>query len=189
MAIDFTAKYPGRFDPVSALYPQGKFKNRSAPNTEDGSYMERDWLNDWNGFFGALLKNANVTPNGSVDTATASQLYDALWTIVQKLLPKRTFTSNDFIRIPDVPGGLIIQWGTATFNTPDSVNGTSNSFITPFPNLCLLVVASDFGSATALCSSFATGGYSQNSFRCWARNPASSGAFIAATGRYIALGF
>lgn len=78
MAIDFTAKYPGRFDPVSALYPQGKFKNRSAPNTEDGSYMERDWLNDWNGFFGALLKNANVTPNGTVDTATASQLYDAL---------------------------------------------------------------------------------------------------------------
>ncbi|MGL4680817.1 MAG: hypothetical protein ACRCWC_15740 [Plesiomonas shigelloides] len=78
MAIDFTAKYPGRFDPVSALYPQGKFKNRSAPNTEDGSYMERDWLNDWNGFFGALLKNANITPNGTVDTATTSQLYDAL---------------------------------------------------------------------------------------------------------------
>lgn len=27
-------------------------------------------------------------------------------------LPKRSFSVNDYIRIPDVPGGLIIQWGT-----------------------------------------------------------------------------
>ncbi|HIE3658053.1 TPA: gp53-like domain-containing protein, partial [Yersinia enterocolitica] len=26
------------------------------------------------------------------------------------LFSKRTFTTNDYIRIPDVPGGLIIQW-------------------------------------------------------------------------------
>lgn len=26
--------------------------------------------------------------------------------------PKRTFLANDYIRIPDVPGGLIINWGT-----------------------------------------------------------------------------
>ncbi|WLG26011.1 phage tail protein [Pseudomonas lurida] len=29
------------------------------------------------------------------------------------LLPKRSFAANDFIRIPDVPGGLIIQFGSA----------------------------------------------------------------------------
>lgn len=78
MALNLQNKYPGRFDPVSADYPQGKFKNRSSPTAQDGSYMERDWLNDWNAFFGALLNNANVAPNGTVDTATASQLYDAL---------------------------------------------------------------------------------------------------------------
>lgn len=27
------------------------------------------------------------------------------------MLPKRSFTGNDYIRIPDEPGGLIIQWG------------------------------------------------------------------------------
>ncbi|MGL5284305.1 MAG: gp53-like domain-containing protein [Plesiomonas shigelloides] len=136
MAIDFTAKYPGRFDPVSALYPQGKFKNRSAPNTEDGSYMERDWLNDWNGFFGALLKNANVTPNGTVDTATASQLYDALRLIMLGILPKRTFAVNDFIRIPDVPGGLIIQWGSSLCA---NIGITSVTFPTRFPTAALRI--------------------------------------------------
>lgn len=40
--------------------------------------MERDWLNDWNGFFGALLKGVGITPNGNVDTALTSQFYDAL---------------------------------------------------------------------------------------------------------------
>lgn len=78
MALNLQNKYTGRFDPVSADYPQGKFKNRSSPTAQDGSYMERDWLNDWNAFFGALLTGAGMTPNGVVDTATASQMYDAL---------------------------------------------------------------------------------------------------------------
>lgn len=78
MALNLQNKYPGRFDPVSADYPQGKFKNRSSPTAQDGSYMERDWLNDWAGFFGALLSGAGITPNGSVDTARSSQIYDAL---------------------------------------------------------------------------------------------------------------
>lgn len=78
MALNLQNKYPGRFDPVSADYPQGKFKNRSSPTAQDGSYMERDWLNDWAGFFGALLNRAGVVPNGNVDTAQSSQLYDAL---------------------------------------------------------------------------------------------------------------
>lgn len=43
--------------------------------------MERDWLNDWAGFFGAILSNAGVTPNGNVDTAQSSQLYDAMMNV------------------------------------------------------------------------------------------------------------
>ena len=30
---------------------------------------------------------------------------------VMGLFSKRSFGQNDFIRIPDVPGGLIVQWG------------------------------------------------------------------------------
>lgn len=49
-------------------------------------------------------------------------------------LPKRTFAKNDYIRIPDTPGGLIIQW--------QEVNeATSEANITPmhirFPNMYL----------------------------------------------------
>lgn len=92
MALNLQNKYPGRFDPVSADYPQGKFKNRSSPTAQDGSYMERDWLNDWAGFFGALLSGAGVTPNGNVDTARASQLYDALESVVPTMVPTASTT-------------------------------------------------------------------------------------------------
>lgn len=137
MALNLQNKYPGRFDPVSADYPQGKFKNRSSPTAQDGSYMERDWLNDWAGFFGALLNGAGVSPNGSVDTARSSQTYSALWTVIQKLLPKRSFTQNDFIRIPDVPGGLIVQWGKGTYG-----EGGRVSFPTMFTGGPLIVTSS-----------------------------------------------
>lgn len=78
MALNLPAKYPGRFNAPSADYPQGSFKNQTAPNSEDGSYMEQDWLNDWNGFFGAAMAEAGETPSGVVDTARNSQLYKAM---------------------------------------------------------------------------------------------------------------
>lgn len=83
MSVILPNKYPGRFDPVSPDYPQGKFKNRSSPSAQDGSYLERDWLNDWNAFFGAVLSGANITPNGIVDTAQSSQLYAALQSVIK----------------------------------------------------------------------------------------------------------
>ncbi|MDV2876268.1 hypothetical protein R0H07_25290, partial [Phytobacter diazotrophicus] len=36
-------------------------------------------------------------------------------------LPKRSFGLNDFIRIPDVPGGLIFQWGTTAGTGSDGL--------------------------------------------------------------------
>lgn len=78
MAIDRNTRYPGRFDAPTAARPQGAFKNRSAPGAKDGSYLERDWANDWDGFFGSLLRSAGLTPNGTPDTALASQYFDAL---------------------------------------------------------------------------------------------------------------
>ncbi|WOE81632.1 phage tail protein [Pseudomonas protegens] len=43
---------------------------------------------------------------------------------VTALLPKRSFTINDFIRIPDVPGGLILQMGTELVGSEASVDIT-----------------------------------------------------------------
>lgn len=78
MALKRNERYPGRFGNPTTQHPQGAFKNRSAPGAQDGSYLESDWANDWSGFFEKLLTVGAITPNGEVDTALASQYYDAL---------------------------------------------------------------------------------------------------------------
>lgn len=51
--------------------------------------------------------------------------------LLKQLFPKRAFSANDFIRIPDVPGGLIIQMGVGT-SYPDA--SVIQTLPTPFPN-------------------------------------------------------
>jgi hypothetical protein len=46
-------------------------------------------------------------------------------------LPKRSFGLNDFIRIPDVPGGLIFQWGQLPVRSDGLITTT---LPTTFPN-------------------------------------------------------
>lgn len=43
--------------------------------------------------------------------ADNTQLLAAIIALARGVLPKRSFAANDYIRIPDVPGGLIIQFG------------------------------------------------------------------------------
>lgn len=78
MALKRNERYPGRFQNPTSASPQGGFKNRTSPTSQDGSYLESDWANDWDGFFGSLLSGAGITPNGNVDTATSSQYFNAL---------------------------------------------------------------------------------------------------------------
>lgn len=78
MALKRNERYPGRYSNPTTDHPQGAFKNRTAPSAQDGSYLEKDWTNDWDGFFGRLLTLAGITPNGNADTALVSQYYDAL---------------------------------------------------------------------------------------------------------------
>lgn len=52
------------------------------------------------------------------------------------LFGKRTFSENDYIRIPDVPGGLILQWCKIVDN------GNTNSFPIAFSTAVLGMVAS-----------------------------------------------
>ncbi|AFC22741.1 putative tail-fiber protein [Vibrio phage vB_VchM-138] len=77
MALRRDVTYSGRFTPATTERPQGGFKNRTSPTSEDGSYLEEQWLNDLDGFFGSLLNATNTTPNGNVDEAGNSQLFDA----------------------------------------------------------------------------------------------------------------
>ncbi|MFL1477881.1 hypothetical protein [Pseudomonas grimontii] len=85
MALKLNERYPGRFDSPSAGYPQGAFKNRTTPTAKDGSYLEKDWANDKEGFFQSLLSQAGITANGAVDAVGASQYFSALTAIIESL--------------------------------------------------------------------------------------------------------
>ena len=77
-----------RWEAASTDYPQGKFINGSGSGKRDGSYCHASWANDIFGFLGAILHNANVTPNGTVETARNSQIYTALTSVIDSLVSK-----------------------------------------------------------------------------------------------------
>lgn len=99
MTLKLNERYPGRFNNPSADYPQGSFKNRTSPTAKDGSYLEKDWANDKEGFFQSIIAAAAITPSGAVDKVGASQLYDALLktilsTSVGRLIGARVITAT-----------------------------------------------------------------------------------------------
>ncbi len=77
-----------RWEAASEDYPQGKFINGSGSGKRDGSYCHASWANDIFGFLGAILHNANVTPNGTVETARSSQIYTALVSVFDSMVSK-----------------------------------------------------------------------------------------------------
>ena len=82
MALQRDAKYPNRFNGATPRQPQGGFKNRTTDVSKDGSYLEKDWLNDWSAFFSSLLSDAGITANGDVDEVGASQYFTAFKSLV-----------------------------------------------------------------------------------------------------------
>ena len=165
MALDRSNRYPGRFENPTTEQPQGAFKNRTSPTAEDGSYFEADWANDMSGFFARVLNVAGVTPNGTVDNGTNSQLYDALMTATPgRLLNVRTFfTSGIYTPTPGMKFILahMIGGGGASGGTPatsssqtgGSAAGNSGAYI------FIKAYASDIGSGKAV--NVGSGGTSQ----------------------------
>lgn len=132
MALDRSNRYPGRFENPTTAQPQGAFKNRTSPTAEDGSYFEADWANDMGGFFGAILSNAGVSPNGTVDTASSSQVYDAL---------KALYTPTGVLNTPGhikLPGGFTFMW---TLGQTNSAGAADVLLPATFANTCLGALA------------------------------------------------
>ena len=92
MTFKLEDKYPDRVVPSSEGLPRGKFKNRTSPNSEDGSYLEETWANDDRAFPDTILLKAGVTPNGEEDSAGKSQVYDALMQIIRGMIDTSTIT-------------------------------------------------------------------------------------------------
>ncbi|WP_340052111.1 phage tail protein [Pseudomonas proteolytica] len=143
MSLKLNERYPGRFDNPSSQYPQGSFKNRSAPGVLDGSYLEKDWANDKEGLFQSLLVAAGITPNGQVDTVGSSQYFTALLQVISNSSPTYPGQVASFARDTPPEGWLKANGaavsrtvyadlfnaigtrfgpgnGTTTFNLPDA---------------------------------------------------------------------
>lgn len=116
LSLKLSERYPGRFDNPSASYPQGSFKNRSAPDVFDGSYLEKDWANDKEGFFQSLLASAGIAPNGSVDAVGASQFFDALLAVIRQTSPIPAGIVGQFA-MNNAPAGWLKANGQAVSRT------------------------------------------------------------------------
>lgn len=156
MALKRNERYPGRFENPTTEQPQGAFKNRTSPTSQDGSYLEADWVNDWSGFFGRLLTAGSITANGNVDTALDSQYYTALIAAIKSELgtaaQRNVGTGSN--NIPDMtsfassdnaqtgwnilPNGHISQYGTATLTTVGTVNPVTVAGITYYTRYYLV---------------------------------------------------
>lgn len=131
MSLKLNERYPGRFDNPSADYPLGSFKNRTAPGAKDGSYLEKDWANDKEGFFQSVLNSAGITPNGSVDKVGSSQFFDAMLCLSQNqtgvAFPTAgTATAVTLAPSPPIAGYLENQRFRVKFGVASGANPTIN---------------------------------------------------------------
>lgn len=128
----------------------------------------------------ATPRKINGVPfDGSVDiNLTPSTVGVYSKAEVDALLPKRSTTENDFIRIPDVPGGLIIQWGRFYI----SANGLKVIFPTPFINSVptLIMGAGEDATGYAEIANFVPDSVSKTGF--------TVNATVTSTYSFIAIG-
>jgi hypothetical protein len=131
MSLKLNERYPGRFNNPSADYPQGSFKNRTSPSAKDGSYLERDWANDKEGFFQSLLEAAGVEANGSVDKVGSSQFFESLLRLGQSQAGLAFTTSGVAPAFTLTPTPAITAYAAnqrfrVKFNAAASASGTLN---------------------------------------------------------------
>lgn len=124
MALQRDTLYAGRFSTATSAHPQGAFKNRTTSTAQDGSYLEAQWLNDWDGFFGSLLNGAGLTPDGNVDAVGASQYYTALSTLIADNF-NRTILTSPVGTSRNLKSLITAASATATFTADELVLGTA----------------------------------------------------------------
>lgn len=91
-----------------------------------------------NGVAGEAAK-LGVASNSDMQASPGSAELLTTVAAVMSVLPTRAMSSTDYIRIPDKPGGLIIQWGT----TPiiPKASWVDVTFPIPFPSSFLSLMA------------------------------------------------
>ena len=125
------ATYGDDWGVPSAEHPAGPCLNRSAPGVEDGSYFEKAWVNDLMALPGAIMNAAGYTPNGKEDTATASQVFDAL--VNNRWTPIANYSAGTIITGSDGKQYKSVQDNGRDFTTIDPVSATNRLFWVEFP--------------------------------------------------------
>lgn len=107
-----------------------------------------------------IRTSANKIPASGIDVATNAEVAagtaDKLVNVpgLMSLFSKRSFVAatssgaGDYIRIPDVPGGLIIQWVRGAASTSESVISPPLAFPIAFPTACVFASAATQGNGT-----------------------------------------
>lgn len=127
-----------RIDGPSAT-PSNQFTQGSPTGGVPATVVTADWLNDVQENVSRAVEGAGIP----LEKGNFGQLLAAIRALSFGVLPKRDFNLNDLIRIPDMPGGLIVQWGTFT-----AVTGQTIALNTPFPNKILAIFLEHGFSAT-----------------------------------------
>lgn len=89
-----------------------------------------------NGSFGTweeFIHTGNLGTSAEMATGTSAIKPPSI-AAVMSLFSKRSFAADDFVRIPDVPGGFIIQWGRLPNVAADGVQDVT--FPVAFPSVC-----------------------------------------------------
>lgn len=72
-----------------------------------------------------------IASNAEMQVGTADKLVSLVG--LMSIFGKRAFSENDYIRIPDVPGGLILQWGRVVIPTTVSEKSAKITYPIQFP--------------------------------------------------------
>ena len=118
MALDLVTKYAGNINPGDANYPYGSARNIATPGDGTGTPLDESWMNDLFGLLQILLTKASIVPSGSPDTILASQYFDALLTITNRInnagtsLNSLTGANEELVKnhIDIDSGGNAVSW-------------------------------------------------------------------------------
>jgi hypothetical protein len=82
MALNLALRYAGRINGATSGYPYGSIKNESSVGADDGTPVDKDWLNDLQGLLQSLLDAVGAVPTNTPDQVGASQYYDAIVNLI-----------------------------------------------------------------------------------------------------------
>jgi len=115
MATKIFNKYSPRANAPDTDYPYGSIKNETVAGANDGTPLDQEWANDYEGYTQALLAQGNVVPSGDPDTVLVSDRMIAL----NNIISKAALTSLNII----YPIGSTKEFYSATDPNPNTLSG------------------------------------------------------------------